>query len=285
MAPKNLKSNFDPQSGVLKLQSHFIKYQSITGMRKSLFTTLCVAFSICMLASCSKDDTNNIGKVGCRVENASTKTVNSESKYVFSYGGTEQKLMSISRSTDSLNGDDTKGMMLFKHYGSDALSVRTTSDSGTFLVLDSFLYLSNRLVKQYHFINEQLSAGVLTTYAYNSIGELVQSVRLDAATGRMIGSTDYVITQGNVTSTSERKAYTYYTEEAYRIGDYLQIMQVLQSGAAGVPNANLVKSLSENGVIANITYSMDANGHITKVIRDGGSNGGNMIIDLKQLCY
>ena len=85
-----------------------------------------------------------------------------------------------------------------------------------------------------------------------------------------------------------QETYTFYVDQANRIGDYLQLTSFTQWGNNLYRNNHLVKTISNPGYTTNVTYNIDAYSKITQMtvkIVDSVANTRTTIYNLQYETY
>lgn len=105
-----------------------------------------------------------------------------------------------------------------------------------------------------------------TTMTYNGNGELLSIASMSGGSTTL---STIAMSNGNIVSMTDGTNLTtleYYTDQAWRAGDYIDILQRLQLGNNFyLVNKNLIKSLSFGTNITNFTYTFDDNNNISSL--------------------
>lgn len=86
--------------------------------------------------------------------------------------------------------------------------------------------------------------------------------------------TTFQWSEGNLVSITEDGDITnatYYTDKSFQSGDYISLTQLIQ-GYEVFRNKNMVKSISDDTGVTNITYAFDGDGKVTSLTEDDGTN-------------
>lgn len=208
--------------------------------------------------------------------------------------------------TDVTPGGGSSSTTSFSYNNDNKVSQITTS--GTTIETKTFTYSGNTINIITKYGTTISSKEILTT---NSAGNLIRSERRDVNNDTITGYTNYeytsngnllkatdqygsstptisncVFTNGNLTSIGSSGSSTnldYFSEQNFKIGDYLYLIQFIQYGRAFyIVNKNLVKSFESGGSIQNFDYTFDANNRITRLTLTQGASVS--VIDIQQVC-
>lgn len=216
------------------------------------------------VASCGKDD--NKAKPICKMSSIVETGDNGTISRVIGYD--EGKMVSVV----TAGGDGSSKIF---SYSAGMITVISKNKSGVVTGTDEVLLNASGRIKN---ITKKNAAGTTTgtdSYVYNTAGQMVMSI-----SAPVVGTADttaYVYNGGNVTvSTHKGKntLYTYYGDKTFTDGDFVKLIQILNTGALAVENKNLLKSVvSPEGAVTEFAYRYDNVGKITRLIISGGADG------------
>lgn len=234
-------------------------------MKKNFGLSILVLGSLLFsIASCDKDDDK--AKPVCKMSSIVETGDNGTISRVISYD--EGKMASVV----TAGGDGSSKIF---SYSSGMITVISKNKSGVVTGTDEVLLNQSGKI---HSITQKNAAGTTTgveSYTYNTAGQVVLSIS-SPVTGPA-DTTTYSYSNGNVTlSTNKGKntLYTYYEDKTFSDGDFVKLVQILNTGALALENKNLLKSvIAPDGAVSNLTYQYDNTGKITRLIFLGATNG------------
>ena len=221
---------------------------------------LLVTGALALTASCNKKDSTPTEV--CKVQ----RVVSGNESYLFSYDD-QFRVSKIERpgsiANYSYNGNQST--ILTTSSGSfSSKKIITTNDAG--LVLN---------VKTENNTSGSLWSNVAYTYNGNQVETSVSS----NSTGIGGSTTNYVwASDGNlatiISGSGATTDFTYYTDQAFQEGDFLNVIHLVQEGYTFYKSKNLVKSASSNA----ISYEMDAENKIKKIMAN------NSVVQVEYTC-
>lgn len=221
---------------------------------------LFVTGALAITASCNKKDSTP--KEVCKVQ----RVVSGNESYLFSYD--DQFRISKIESPDkvanySYNGNQST--ILTTSSGSFSnKKIITTNDAGLVLNVKTESNTSGTI-----WTNE--------TYTYN--GNQVATSVSSNSTGLGNSTTNYIwASDGNlatiISASGATTDFSYYNDQAYQEGDFLNVLNLIQNGYTFYKNKNLVKSASSN----TISYTFDEANKINKI------NANSSVIQIEYTC-
>lgn len=236
---------------------------------KILTTAAIVLIAATTFTSCKKDDKK---KPNCKLISATVDGGGGGGgeTYTFSYNN-DNKVIQIaatggsSPSTTTLTYSGTTVNIISRSGGSiDGKVILTLNDASHVTRMEDRDPVSN-------------SIDSYTDYTYGTNGNLTSYTSKYGSSAPEL--TTVATTNGNITSIASAGDITtleYNTDQAWRSGDYIDIIQRLQQGNNFyLFNQNLLKSTTNGGDISNYNYTYDANNNIaTLQIVGGGSATG-----------
>lgn len=245
---------------------------------KKLITITTFAFSLFFIQSCKKDKTPDTPAAKqCRLIAATvTPTSGTAVTYSFSYNNDKSVSQIISSESPVVTQTFTYSghtINLIEKTGNTITSKRvmTTNNSGRLL----------------HSESRDLNVDTITStndYEYNNNGDLLKITSKYGTSAPEI--TNAVFTNGNISSIGGSGSVTtfdYYTDQNFRIGDYIYLTQFLNSGNAFyIFNKNLVKTFTSGSSISNFNYTFDSDNNISQTKIVSGSD--ITTVDVQQVC-
>lgn len=245
-------------------------------MNKHILLTTAAALLALGLSSCGKKD-NKI-QPNCQLLSASIQpSSGSPDGYTFSYNN-DKKVSQIVHTID--NFMETRTLTYSGNTVNMLTKVRNATIEKRVLTLnDKGLILRN---EERGVIVDTLKN--TSEYTYNAKGEVVTFTYTPVAGTPSISTIAF--TNGNATSISSGGTFTnfdYYTDQAFRPGDYLQFVQMQQLGNNYfLVNNKLLKSQTSGNETTNYNYTYDANNNISQV--EVRYNGNSNKILFQHIC-
>jgi hypothetical protein len=225
---------------------------------KNIFPLIVVALSCLVLSpSCSKKSGSPAQT--CRIITITDQNGASTTTYNITYNNAGQ----ISTEQYSISG--TAYNRVFTYIGN--IEMVATSD-GTTTITDSVTLNSDGLIASDYNTNQ--TNITVSTYTYS--GTEVQKA-VTVVNGGAPATTIYTFANGDLTSSSGSPNITYtYNTKASEIGDYWQVIQLINYGASFVRTAHQLAGYQYTGTVENINYTYDNTGKITVVTGTTGAN-------------
>jgi hypothetical protein len=148
-----------------------------------------------------------------------------------------------------------------------------TTNNGTTTTTDSITQNSDGLIESDY--NQSGTTQTVSLYTYSGT-ELQKEVT--TVNGGTPVTTTYTWSNGNPVSSSDgttTTTYTYNTKPT-EVGDYFQIVQLLNYGGTFVKTANQLTGYSVGSTIENVNYTYDNTGKITALTGTSGSTVENI---------
>lgn len=238
-------------------------------MKQNKMTTAAmIVIVLAGLSSCKKDDKKDEPKkLTCNLISANINSNKPDaSSYTFSYNSDNKvsQIVYVYKSTTTTTTLAYSGN-----------TVNATSREGGALKGKAILTLNSagRIVRQENrdIVNDTIQAVLI--YTYSASGELTTFSSQSGKTEPKVSTVASI--NGNVSSIASAGNVTlleYYTDQASRAGDYIDILQRLQLGNNFyIVNKNLVKSQTTGTDISNFSYTYDANNNISalQIVNNG----------------
>lgn len=234
-------------------------------------------FVLLMSSSCKKgkDKENIPPEKQCRITALTTLPTSGPGiTYSFTYNN-DKKVSQI------ISSESPSEVTTFTYSGNTAIIIKKTGSS----ITEKMVATTN-------------SSGMLTRFEYwdpvpdtlNSYMEFeynnTELLKLTYHSGASSSITNVSYTNGNLTnatSSGSVATFEYYTDQAFRPGDFFYVQQIFNQGKMFyVVNKNLLKSQSQGGTITNFNYTFNANNLITKL--ESVSSGTISAIQIQQIC-
>lgn len=242
--------------------------------QKILSAVAIALFATATFTSCKKDKKEPL----CQLTSASVIASGGSDNYSFTYNSDNK----VNQIVEVSGGTTTTTTLA---YSGNIVNI-TSRELGviedlTILTLNS----DGRVIREENRDPNTNSITSYTNYTYASNGELTSSTSkygTDPEDFSIITTTN-----GNISSISNDGDVTtldYITDQTWRAGDYLDIIQRLNNGNNFYfVNKNLVKSVASGGNINNFSYTYGENNTITqmKIISGGTSTDVNYVHECK----
>ncbi|MEO7046935.1 MAG: hypothetical protein ABI091_16655 [Ferruginibacter sp.] len=219
-----------------------------------------VAFSslvalILLGSSCSK---KNDSKPVCKIVTITDVSPSSTTTYNLSYNN-DGKLSTL----QSTSGSTTTSKVFT--YNNDVILITTTSGSDT--QTDSVVVNGDGLIQSN--LHRDGSNKTVTTYTYSGtqLQKYVSQYNDEAPT-----TTTTTFANGDLTAISDGETFSYNTDKAASVGDYLSLAQLIQYGATFIKTTHQIKSFAFGSSIENFNYTYDSHGNISGITATGGSD-------------
>lgn len=248
---------------------------------KNIFTLTAIVFLAISIQSCKKDKDSDPAPTPpvkkCRVTAA---TITSSSEPGVTYSFTYNNDMKVSQ---IISSESPVVTTTFTYSGN---TVNVIKKSGT-TITDKTVITTNAAGLQLRSEERDLNTDTATyfsDYEYNNSGEILKVTHGYSNSDPTITNCSY--TDGNMISMSSSGIIAnleYYTDQSFRSGDYLHLIQFLESGnTLYIVNKNLVKSLIQGSSITNFNYTFDTDNNIIQMDVINGSD--IMTVDFQQVC-
>lgn len=227
----------------------------------TLTAIICLALSF---QSCKKDkdsDSNPTppAKV-CRLAAATITTPSgSGTTYSFSYNNDEKISQIILSGSPLVTATFT--------YSGNAINVVRKSGA---TITSKIVITTNAAGLILHSEDRDLNTDTVDSYSdyeYTNSGELTKVTQNYGSSEPNISNCSY--SNGNLVTLSNSgtvSSFDYYTDQSFRIGDYLRFLQFIDTGNAFfIVNKNLVKSQTDGDYISNFNYTFDTDNNITQL--------------------
>jgi hypothetical protein len=225
---------------------------------KNISPLVVVALTCLFLSpSCSKKSGSPAQT--CRIITISDQNGSSSTTYNITYNNAGQI------STEQYSIGTTAYNRVFTYIGSIEMIATST---GTTTITDSINLNSDGLILSDY--NTDQTNITVSTYTYS--GTEVQKA-VTVVNGGAPTTSVYTFANGDLTSSSGSPNITYsYNTKASEIGDYWQIIQLINYGASFVRTAHQLAGYQYTGTVENINYTYDNSGKITVVTGTTGAN-------------
>jgi hypothetical protein len=250
---------------ILQGQSPFMRLICTTPIRG--LRLLAVGAILCVLSllpSCKPNDNGGSGQ--CRIAHiAELSGASFRTDYYFTYDDQNRLTSLVSSGGDSIEHR-------YSYIGTNTVLIRTT-DSGRFLRHDSLLLDGNgRVINRRSFSNESGTDYENHSYSYGPTGNVMEEV-YSTSTGAPAVVTAYTTSdEGNITSSTQGVTYGYHTDQAYRDGDFWQVMQLLRDGYVIFKSKHMLANIRQGNVYQNINYTYDAAGRTNVLTYNENTN-------------
>jgi hypothetical protein len=225
---------------------------------KRAFPFLIVAI-LCLFVSPSCSKKSGSSAQTCQIITITDQQGTSTTTYNITYNNAGQ----ISTEQYTLSG--VPYTRVFTYIGN--IEMLATSD-GTTTVTDSITLNSDGLILS-DYNTDQGNIGV-TSYTYSGT-ELQKAVSV--VNGGAPATTTYTYANGDLTASSGTPSITYsYNTKASEVGDYWQVIQLINYGASFIKTAHQLAGFQYTGTVENINYTYDNTGKITTVTGTTGAN-------------
>ncbi len=244
---------------------------------KKIFTLTAIACLAISIPSCKKDKDPDPPAKKCRLTAITiTPSTGTPSTTSFSYNNDKTLSQIISSGSPVVTNTFT--------YSGNTIN-RITKEGNA--ITGKTVMTTNSAGNLLHSEDRDINTDTITSksdYEYNSNGELLKVTTKYGSSAPQIENS--VFLNGNLSTIGGSGSLTsleYNTDKKFQIGDYLHLIQLLNTGSAFyIINKNLVKSITNGSNITNFDYAFDANSNITqmKIV-----NGASITtIDVQQVC-
>lgn len=235
-------------------------------MRQIILKLLAPLLLASMIISCKKNNNENENVIvqtpSCKLVKIISVSTNTASNSTFNISYNNDGNISVIHQTGT--GDPiTK---VFTYNGNTILITHSTGNKVS--KVDSLQLNNNGLLDFAQSKDEGSGTKTTNKFTYNAAGELLTSSTKSG--NNPVTTTSYTFTNGDMTLQGTT-AYSYFGDQSFRDGDYLQIVQLVNTGALFVRNKHLVKAVQTGTTLQNFNYEFDADGKIKKLIATSGA--------------
>lgn len=212
--------------------------------------------------SCSKKSSSSTPS--CQIVTVTDQLGTTTTTYNITYDNSNR----ISTEQYVSNGVTTN--QVFTYIGNTEIM---STSNGTTDTQDSITLNSDGLIVSDYYSSSSGGSSV-TTYTYS--GTELQKAVLTSGTNPP-QTTTYTWSNGDVVSSTGSPNITYsYNTKATEIGDYWQVIQLINYGATFIKTAHQLAGYQYNSTVENINYTYDNTGKITAVTGTSGSDVENI---------